>query len=412
MAPRRPDGLRPGLVRIRRVRGRRERPRGRGAPSRGPGDARGGRPRRRRPHRNLDATEDDAGVPRSTTRRRWTRRRAILCGDVDDVLGTGDASAPASSAAAGAASAGDRGDDRGRRPPRVVTGINAGKIGPELARLREAQEREHGAQEYYTAEHYDRLYGRRRPWGGDGRGARCGAKTFTPPGAPSARRATFAGKKPPTSRLRVSARGGARRRRGAEAAARGAGGAWRCAWARTSTRRSRMPSGGARCAATSATAREPTASGQARAVPHAAAHARGHRARVAERGALPHHPRIVAGADAPPILDLPLAQRAVSTPAPSVGAGRRLDAEVEGSNPAGAASRRNLARHERKSRTSAMRARVASGSREFSPWVSPRTVTVTGTVLQLCYRSSSRGGEHAAGGGSDASNRSATRPSS
>ena len=97
------------------------------------------------PASNLDATEDDAGVPRSTTRAEVDEEeRAILCGDVDDVLGTGDASAPASSAAAGAASAGDRGDDRGRRAPRVVTGINAGKIGPELARLREAQEREHG----------------------------------------------------------------------------------------------------------------------------------------------------------------------------------------------------------------------------------------------------------------------------
>ena len=47
------------------------------------------------PASNLDATEDDAGVPRSTTRAEVDEEeRAILCGDVDDVLGTGDASAP------------------------------------------------------------------------------------------------------------------------------------------------------------------------------------------------------------------------------------------------------------------------------------------------------------------------------
>ena len=51
------------------------------------------------PASNLDATEDDAGVPRSTTQAEVDEEeRAILCGDVDDVLGTGDASAPASSA--------------------------------------------------------------------------------------------------------------------------------------------------------------------------------------------------------------------------------------------------------------------------------------------------------------------------
>ena len=58
-------------------------------------------------------------------------------------------------------------------PPRHVPGINSGQIGPELAKLRSAQG-EHA--EYYTLEHYDRLYGRRRAWARDGRGSKVWCK--------------------------------------------------------------------------------------------------------------------------------------------------------------------------------------------------------------------------------------------
>ena len=134
-----------------------------------------------------DLSDGDAtrGVPRSATAEVDEEERAILCGDVDDVLNgasmtaaRGDTTDAAASTAAGAASNAHAHTAGGihRRAPRVVTGINAGRIGPELERLREAQEREHGAREYYTEEHYDRLYGRRRPWGRDGRGGKVWCK--------------------------------------------------------------------------------------------------------------------------------------------------------------------------------------------------------------------------------------------
>lgn len=63
--------------------------------------------------------------------------------------------------------------------PRPVQGVNAGQIGPELAKLRAAQG-EH--MEYYTIEHYHRLYGRRRPWGRDGRGGKVWCKDVHGPG--------------------------------------------------------------------------------------------------------------------------------------------------------------------------------------------------------------------------------------
>ena len=64
-------------------------------------------------------------------------------------------------------------------PPRHVPGINSGQIGPELAKLRSAQG-EHA--EYYTLEHYDRLYGRRRAWARDGRGSKVWCKDVHGPG--------------------------------------------------------------------------------------------------------------------------------------------------------------------------------------------------------------------------------------
>ena len=70
------------------------------------------------------------------------------------------------------------GDDN-TNAPRQVPGVNSGQIGPELKKLRAAQG-EHA--EYYTLEHYDRLYGRRRPWGRDAKGSKVWCKDVHGPG--------------------------------------------------------------------------------------------------------------------------------------------------------------------------------------------------------------------------------------
>ena len=80
--------------------------------------------------------------------------RVVLCGD---------ASAPSGGP--------------GARGP--VLGVNAGSVGPELAKLRAAQG-EHA--EHYTIEHYDRLYGWRRPWGRDHRPGKVWCKDVHGPG--------------------------------------------------------------------------------------------------------------------------------------------------------------------------------------------------------------------------------------
>ena len=80
--------------------------------------------------------------------------RVVLCGD---------ASAPSGGP--------------GARGP--VLGVNAGSVGPELAKLRAAQG-EHA--EHYTIEHYDRLYGWRRPWGRDHRPGKVWCKDIHGPG--------------------------------------------------------------------------------------------------------------------------------------------------------------------------------------------------------------------------------------
>ena len=79
--------------------------------------------------------------------------------------------------------------------------------------------------------------------------------------------------------------------------------------------------------------------------------------------------RIVAGADAPPILDLPLAQREQFRRRRRA-LGLETAEEVEGSNPGGAASRRN-SRDERKSRASAIRARGVPRLARVLAWGPP-----------------------------------------
>ena len=101
----------------------------------------------RRPAAAPDAREPDARDPRGVD----DEEREVLCAAVSD------ASAP----------------------PRHVPGINSGQIGPELAKLRAAQG-EHA--EYYTLEHYDRLYGRRRAWARDARGSKVWCKDVHGPG--------------------------------------------------------------------------------------------------------------------------------------------------------------------------------------------------------------------------------------
>ena len=105
---------------------------------------------------------------------------------------------------------------------------------------------------------------------------------------------------------------------GGRGRARGAGGAWRCAWARTSTRPSRTPSGGARCAATSCNCSEEMTPRQARLFP---TQQLTHEAIEHGWQSVAHYlitTRIVAGADAQPmILDLFLARATRFELAPS-----------------------------------------------------------------------------------------------
>jgi len=60
-----------------------------------------------------------------------------------------------------------------------VRGVNCGSIGPELEKLR----REQGEnREYYTKEHFDRLYGRVKPWNRDQRANKVWCKDIHPAG--------------------------------------------------------------------------------------------------------------------------------------------------------------------------------------------------------------------------------------
>ena len=73
----------------------------------------------------------------------------------------------------------DDDDVTNNNAPRTVAGVNSGQIGPELRKLRQAQG-EHA--EYYTLEHYDRLYGRRVKWDRNSRGSKTWCKDVHGPG--------------------------------------------------------------------------------------------------------------------------------------------------------------------------------------------------------------------------------------
>ena len=69
-------------------------------------------------------------------------------------------------------------------PPHIdatqqVRGVNCGNIGPELEKLRFEQGEN---REYYTKEHFDRLYGRARPWNRDQRANKVWCKDIHPAG--------------------------------------------------------------------------------------------------------------------------------------------------------------------------------------------------------------------------------------
>ena len=69
-------------------------------------------------------------------------------------------------------------------PPHVdatqqVRGVNCGNIGPELEKLRFEQGEN---REYYTKEHFDRLYGRARAWNRDQRANKVWCKDIHPAG--------------------------------------------------------------------------------------------------------------------------------------------------------------------------------------------------------------------------------------
>ena len=247
-----------------------------------------------------DLSDGDAtrGVPRSATAEVDEEERAILCGDVDDVLNgasmtaaRGDTTDAAASTAAGAASNAHAHTAGGihRRAPRVVTGINAGRIGPELERLREAQEREHGAREYYTEEHYDRLYGRRRPWGRDGRGGKVWCKDVHGQGCTECTSCHFCRQK--TADVKTTCQ--CARWKKTPPGGRGRG-AW-CGWCLEMRMGENIVGARGRRVAVPRVPRHLQLLGrelpasQARSLSHAAAHARGARTRVAERGALPDH---------------------------------------------------------------------------------------------------------------------------
>ena len=126
--------------------------------------------------------------------------RAVLCGD---------ASAP-------------------NAAPRRVQGVNTGRVGPELAKLRAAQG-EHA--EYYTLEHYHRLYGWRRPWGRDHRPSKTWCKDVHPPGCTECTSCHFCRQKT-TVKTRCAC-GEWRRAPRRTRPRHGAATASRCTWART-----------------------------------------------------------------------------------------------------------------------------------------------------------------------------------
>ena len=158
----------------------------------------------------------------------------------------------------------DDDDVTNNNAPRTVAGVNSGQIGPELRKLRQAQG-EHA--EYYTLEHYDRLYGRRVKWDRNSRGSKTWCKDVHGPGCTECTSCHFCRQK--TSDVKTRCQCGEWRKQPPEAGEEGLGaaGASRCAWGRTLWKRSGMTNGGAPCVATFVTAAGLTAKGTYRAFP-------------------------------------------------------------------------------------------------------------------------------------------------
>ena len=91
----------------------------------------------------------------------------------------------AAAAAAAPSADGSAFDSEALVAPAQVRGINCGQIGPELGKLRAAQG-EH--MEYYTMEHYNRLYGWRRAWNREAHGGKQWCKDVHGPGCTEVRR--------------------------------------------------------------------------------------------------------------------------------------------------------------------------------------------------------------------------------
>ena len=262
------------------------------------------------------ARSRDGGETRRSSRSRSRRR-----GDPRAAASAGEASA-APAAASRDAREPDARDPRGvddeerevlcaavsdaSAPPRHVPGINSGHIGPELAKLRAAQG-EHA--EYYTLEHYDRLYGRRRAWARDARGSKVWCKDVHGPGCRECTSCHFCRQKttdvktrcqcgewrkaPPGGRgARVWCGWCLEMRMGENIAEALADDQWRCPVCRDICNCS-----GANCLRASATCSRRSSSRRGAAV------------RV-RRGALPHHhAHTHERARAAPVLQLPRAQR-------------------------------------------------------------------------------------------------------
>ena len=110
----------------------------------------------------------------------------------------------------------------------VASGVRVGRVGPELRELRIAA----GAREYYTMEHYNRLYGAETAWKANVARGKTWCKDVHGPGCRECTTCHFCRQKTTGSEGGVSVRILSRRLGGDEGRACGVGGVWRCAWGR------------------------------------------------------------------------------------------------------------------------------------------------------------------------------------